>query len=316
MRFLHLSTDDTAYVKATHNDQNNSVFNAFLQDELKFLSDRLRLTLGVKLEYTDYGDFSAQPTARVSYDVTPRENVWASVSRTVGTPSIWQRDLRADGPLLLLTRTRLTGSNDAEDESSMAYEAGYRSELTERLHVDVAVFRNDYHNVLTPKLDRLKVELLPLPRLIVPFTWTNATDATNMGIEVAAEYRPVSRLRLRGTYSYLQYNRRLERGVGYTNFGDKLDPRRQAGLQIGVDVSPTVEFDALLRYVDRLPSVQVDEYVNLDLRVGWHPRPDLELTLALQNLLSPSHKEFAPTLIQAPVSEIQRSASFEVKWRF
>ncbi|HUG76083.1 MAG TPA: TonB-dependent receptor [Burkholderiales bacterium] len=35
-------------------------------------------------------------------------------------------------------------------------------------------------------------------------------------------------------------------------------------------------------------------YTALDLRLGWTPRPDLEVSLGLENLLDPGHVEWGP----------------------
>jgi iron complex outermembrane recepter protein len=78
------------------------------------------------------------------------------------------------------------------------------------------------------------------------------------------------------------------------------------------------EFDTVLRYVDNLAEIgrsspSVPSYLTVDLRLGWRPRPDLELQLVGQNLLDNQHPEFG-----APGSrhEIPRSVYGKVTWKF
>src|SRR6202008_740231 len=49
--------------------QNNSVYSAFAQDELKLAKERLRLTLGAKLEHNNYTGFEILPSARAAWNV-------------------------------------------------------------------------------------------------------------------------------------------------------------------------------------------------------------------------------------------------------
>ena len=81
-----------------------------------------------------------------------------------------------------------------------------------------------------------------------------------------------------------------------------------------------VELDARLRFVDELRVVDngrtgtVPEYFSLDLRLGWRPRQNLELSIVGQNLLDNRHPEFG--FPNANRHEIQRSVYGKVTWQF
>ena len=67
--------------------------NLFVQDEVTLIPDRLRLTLGTKLEHNDFTGFELQPGARISWTPHDRHSFWAAISRAVRTPSRTERSL-------------------------------------------------------------------------------------------------------------------------------------------------------------------------------------------------------------------------------
>ena len=68
-----------------------------------------------------------------------------------------------------------------------------------------------------------------------------------------------------------------------------------------------------MRRVGALPNPRVPEYTAVDLRYAWHARPNVELSLTLQNAFDPEH----PELNAAPGrSEIPRSAFLGARWAY
>src|SRR5207237_10810449 len=76
-------------------NRNLQLFSGFLQDEITLLPDRLRLTVGTKLEHNDYSGFEVQPSARIAWTPDDHQTVWAAVSRAVRSPSRIDTDLYA-----------------------------------------------------------------------------------------------------------------------------------------------------------------------------------------------------------------------------
>jgi iron complex outermembrane receptor protein len=62
--------------------------------------------------------------------------------------------------------------------------------------------------------------------------------------------------------------------------------------------------------------VDIDSYVELDLRLGWEAKPGLEFALIGQNLLDNHHREFLPDFISTQPTEVKRSIYGRVTWRF
>jgi len=91
-------------------------------------------------------------------------------------------------------------------------------------------------------------------------------------------------------------------------------PHNQVSLRSLLDLPYRFELDGSFRYVDNLPAPRIDSYVELDLRLGWHATPNIEVAAVGQNLLQGHHAEFG-TEGGAPL-EIQRGVYGKVVWRW
>jgi len=65
--------------------------------------------------------------------------------------------------------------------------------------------------------------------------------------------------------------------------------------------------------VSRIDNQQVPAYGELDVRLGWQPSPELEVSIVGQNLLHDDHAEFG-TLAER--KEIERGVYGKIVWRF
>ena len=70
------------------------------------------------------------------------------------------------------------------------------------------------------------------------------------------------------------------------------------------------------RYVGVLGAFDVPAYVELDARLAWRPRQNLELSLTGQNLIHRRHLEFAPALIFTEATAVERGGFLMVSMRF
>lgn len=92
-------------------------------------------------------------------------------------------------------------------------------------------------------------------------------------------------------------------------------PRQQWQLHSYLDLPQRMNLDAALYHVGGLAEQSVPSYNRLDLRLGWKPRKDVELSLAAQNLTAGRHPEFSSGSGQLS-SEVPRSVYGKVTWRF
>ncbi|UCF90633.1 MAG: TonB-dependent receptor [Desulfobacterales bacterium] len=296
--------------------RDTDLFSAFIQDEITLFPDRLRLTVGSKFEHNDFTGFEIQPNARILWTPAENHSVWAAVSRAIRTPSQGEEDARIINGVVLpdtlfpgspVAFVRLIGSDDFESEELIAYEAGYRFRPIDRLSVDIAGFYNDYDNLRT---------IEP----IGPFTFAadNKMEGETYGVELAADWRPFDWWRLQAAYTYLQMELKLDADSGDSQSERAEDeiPHHQASLRSSLELPANLEMDLWLRYVDELPAQNVDDYVTPDVRVGWKPIKNLEVSLVGQNLLENHHPEFRPEILDTPAAEIERSVYGKITWRF
>jgi iron complex outermembrane receptor protein len=309
-------TTDTPSIALSPLDRTTHLFSTFVQDEIVLVKDRLRLTLGTKLEHNDYTGFEVQPGTRLLWTPTEKQSYWASISRAVRTPS------RAEQDILITQNTptpgvfsTIRGNREFESEKLIAYELGHRIQINQSVSLDTALFFNDYDDLRT-------VEAQPIvfnpPFVTAPFVAGNKLRGETYGVEFSPTWQVTDAWRLQAAYSYLEMQLHLRPGSTDTisEADERRSPRHQISIRSLAELPGNVEFDAALRYVDALPAIQVKSYVELDLRVGWRPVKSLEFSISGLNLLHDHHQEFAPSTIRTQTTEVERSVYGKVTWRF
>lgn len=296
------------------------LFSAFVQDQIRWLDDRLSLTAGARAEYSDQAGFHVQPSLRLAW--TPKDSettLWAAVSRAVNTPSRSEFDGRLDLASIPLATISFAGNGDFKPEELMAYEMGLRSRLRKDLVVDVALFYNDYDRFRSAALKLPYLDLSRrLPSFVFPIVPENNAGALARGVEIALEWEPSTRWRTRLGWSYLNIHvQRHSHGfdpITPNVAGDT--PAHQVFWQNHFDFPNNVALDFEVRHVAELEGLGVDEYTTLDIRAGWKPRDDLLIEIVGQNLLEPSRKEFDTNIISYAVPQIERGVYGSVTWKF
>ncbi len=326
--------DNTEQVRMLESSQSKSVFNTFVQDQINLVPERLRLTLGSKLEHNDYTGFEVEPGARLAWTPTERQTVWASVSRAVRTPSQFEQGSRMEltmlpssPPATPATLLVLEGNDRFNSETLIAYEIGYRVQPHARLSLDLNAFVNSYDG-LRSKLNQLDPSTLPA-YLTVNSTLVNGISGETYGAEIAATWQVRDTWRLSANYSWLEENLRLapEASSGGAQTARLSAPEQQVMLRSSLNLTPRVDFDLGLRFVggfsgsgsglpDDTFSSKVESYFSLDARLAWRVNPNLELSLAGQNLLEEAHREFNPTFLSTVAAQVPRSVFGKVSWRF
>jgi iron complex outermembrane receptor protein len=268
-----------------------------MQDEITLRPDRLRLTLGVKIERNGYSGVEIQPSARLMWTPRAGEGAFLAVTRAVRTPSRDEQDfertalLNPSVPQFL----RLVPNDDFTSEKLVAYEAGYRLRPALPLYVSAAAFVHHVTDILSTEPKEPFVETIPPPsRLILPIVFANGLHGNTHGLEVTADLRPAPWLRWSGGWSWLrvQLTRDADsRDLSQELRGEALSPRHQMQSHVAADLGNRWEADWLLRYVGALPGA-VPAYATSDVRIGLHLRPDVELSVIGRNLHEGSHPEF------------------------
>lgn len=270
--------------------------NVFAQDTFA-VTDDLRLTAGLKVEYSSYTDFEYLPSARLAYDLSDTTLLWAAVSRAVRTPTRFDRDLNAQGVL-----ERAVGF---ESEELIAYEIGYRSQPTPQTSLSVSAFYNDY--------DELRVLGISPDTGLLRFE--NKLEGRTYGVEAWGDYRVLSWWRLSAGANLLKKDLELQPGAVTLALDQHAgnDPEYQLSLRSYMNLTDAVQLDLGLRAVDDLSQPDVPRYVELDARLGWQVTDGVELEIAGLNLLDESHPE---TGAAATRGEVRRSVYLGARVRF
>jgi iron complex outermembrane receptor protein len=278
-------------------------FSGFLQDEIALSENRLRLTLGAKLEHNDYTGFEVEPTARVAWTPDQRHTLWAAISHAVRTPSRIDRDLYSPAT----PPYRIAGGPNVVSENVVAYELGYRQQLSSRLTLGLAAFYNDYGDLRS---------LEPLnPPAPFPIERSSGLLGHSSGAELTLEWQATAAWRLFAGYTALRVHSEAQPGnMDLTSDRNmSRDPNQQFVLRSLLNLSARWELDATVRAVGPISHDNVPGYVEADLHLGWHAAPGWTFSLVGQNLVHDHHAEFNA---QAGRREIPRSVYLQGTWSF
>lgn len=297
-------TRENSFLSFTPSHRNLQTLSGFIQDEISLFGDTLHISLGSKFIKNTYTNVLLQPNLRVTWTPQPTQTVWASVSRTSRLPTRVERDSRRNEEGSGTGFTQLLGNPGSKGELWTVGEVGYRGQLADSLAIDVAAFmssekQGDTEEDVSPGVTR----------------FTNGIHLTLYGGEIAADWKALSWWRLRPAFTYFQARESVDPGKESENESGTT-PNHQLSVRSLMNLTDQMEFDATYRFVDRISALGVGSYHNLDLRLGWHPRKDLEFSIVGQNLLQQHHQEFVPTFIPTASSQIQRGLYGKLTWRF
>ncbi len=316
-RFTHDVVQNAPGLGFTPTRLDHHLLSGFVQDEITLLK-RLTLTLGTKVEHNDYTGLEVEPSARLAWTPTDGQTIWTAVSRAVRAPSRVDRDIRLPTPVAApLVPNLLIGGANFESETVIAYELGYRTQIGSNATASIATFYNVYKDVRSTSVS-------PPPALFgLPLFYANNLEGETYGIELSATYQVLDWWRLRAGWDLLKEDIHVKPGT--TDFNNALnetaDPQQRFSLRSSMDLPHNFGLDAALRWVDSFrynnsgAPATVPSYMELDVRVSWHPTKNLELSIVGQNLLHKHHSEY---VISAPNPQenIQRGVYGKVTWRF
>lgn len=263
--------------------RNMPLYSGFIQDEITFVPDYLKLTIGSKFLHNVFSGFEIQPSARVTWTPDRGHTVWAAVSRAVRIPTRFDSDL--------ITRTI-----QFKSEKVIACELGYRVRPVEQLSLSLATFYNHYNDIRS-----IDTNTIPSP----PIVLANSQRAESWGFELSGNYQAMEWWRIRGGYTY------FEKSIWSTSNKvaplsaefEGVDPRHQFLLQSIMDLPRHLQLDAVARYTDVLPAGtatrRIPAYFSFDVRLAWQFK-QFEVSLVGQNLPEAQH-------IETGTSQIPRS---------
>jgi iron complex outermembrane recepter protein len=309
-RFTHDDVQDAPLVAFVPGTLDQNLYSGFLQDEIE-LRDNLFFTIGSKLEHNDYTGYEYEPSARIKWDVTQKQMIWAAVSRAVRTPSRYDTDLFEPSP----SYGAFLGSSNSNfrSETVIAYEVGYRAQLGQKVSTSLSTFYNDYNHLRSLNFEN---------GTTLPVVFENNLQGDTYGFELTADYQVLDWWRWHGGYDFLKENIFVTPGQTDLDNGlnETADPENQVFLRSLMDLPWRTELDTAFRWIDTVHNNNggtpgtVPAYAEMDVRLAWHATKNLEISVVGQNLLHDQHPEAGyPNSSQ---EQIIRSIFGKVAWSF
>jgi iron complex outermembrane receptor protein len=123
---------NSASVTYDPSDNVRQLFSAFVQDEIALDPNRVYLTVGLRLEHNEYTGLVALPDARLAWQPTPHQTLWAAVSSAKRTPASGDFADQVTGAVLpgsggVPISLALEGNPNFQNERLLAEQAGYRA---------------------------------------------------------------------------------------------------------------------------------------------------------------------------------------------
>lgn len=304
----------------------DKLFSGFVQDKITLAPEEWFLTLGSKFEHNDYSGFEVQPSGKLQWHPNNNQMVWGSISRAVRTPSRLEQDLDIlltavppSAALPVPAGVSLVANPDFDSEELIAYELGYRHQVTPAIQFDLATFYNEYDKlaanaILTPRIVDNGIDPL---HFLIPVEISNMTQGETYGAEMTVNWQATDTLDLSASYSYLNVvlDGPPESIALESEVAEGQSPHHQFTMRSMWEMTDTMSLDSALHYVSSLSALSVDNYWRLDLHWNWRLDERLELSLVGQNLLDDAHQEFSvPT--NGNATEIERSLYGKLTWRF
>jgi len=299
-RLMHDAVTNSAGLAFLPNVRPLTLINGFLQDSIA-LHERLKLTLGTRLESNSYTGLEVQPNVRLAWKFRDDALLWAAVSRVVRTPSRLDTDLFAPNQAPFL----IAGGPNFKSEKLIASEVGYRAQLTSQASFSVSTFYNVYDDLRS---------IEPGPSGALPFTFTNKMKGYTYGVETWGSYRVFDWWRMSAGYNYLKEKLGFDTDSRDSNtaaLGN--DPAHQFSVRSAINLPHNLDWDVGLRVIGALASPDVRNYVTLDTRLGWTFMKGVELSLIGYNLLDHDHPEFGAATSR---SEVARAFYAKIVWSY
>jgi iron complex outermembrane receptor protein len=318
-RYIDLATTNTITMQLA--PERSHIVNAFAEDEFA-LARRLKLTVGARLEYDAVRGVALSPSSRMIWEASPRQRIWAALSRARRTPTVVDQSIRINLasmpgqglPILI----GFVGNPDYAVEKLTQAEVGYRLRVGSTASIDVTAFRGRYDHLPTLEPQAPVFEATPGPaHVLVAQQFANLMEATTKGLELSAHWSPHPIWQLDASYTALQltpYVDATSQDAMAATF-DGNAPRRQWQVHSTTQIGARTQVQAAVYRVGALQQLQVPAYTRLDTYIEFKLGRGFAAIVSGRNLLDASHAEFASAQALAG-SSVPRSARVQLRWQF
>jgi iron complex outermembrane receptor protein len=294
-----------------------NLVTGFAQYELEIVPERFRIIAGSKIERNYFSGFEYQPQMRAVWTPSKTQSVWGSVSRAVRTPVRSDHDVQFLVPVGnsggLPVFLHYIGNPNLQSEHLRAYELGYRFHAASAVSFDLALYYNDYNNLIVqaPPVTQVLPTAIFLNALTI-----NGPKAQTHGAELSAKWRPVAHWLLSAGVTELRGSANAAEANSHHLFN----------LQSRLDLSQKIEFDSALYHYSALPlqenplNLQFPPRGNpnlnrVDIGVAWHINQQCTLAAWGRNLQSDNHVESLDSIVAGVADEVPRSVVLKFLWR-
>jgi iron complex outermembrane receptor protein len=297
-------------------------YSSFVEDEIR-LASSLWLTAGSKFEHNVYTGFQTEPSLRMVWSPPQgRRAAWVAASRAMRQPSRQDTDIQItlfQAPVApgIVQIGRLFGNPRLPNEEVRDYEAGYRSNFTRNLSLDVTAFLSFYRHLATFEPLPLQYAFGTTLQIIAPYVYDSKSSATNYGGEAALNWTINSHWRISPGYAHLHAALHMDptsQGVPSSPLSTAF-PTNMLQMRSDFNLTRNTQFDQSLYYTARLPGSTIPGHARLDLRFARRLSESAEFSVAGQNLLRPRTFEFGNSY-GVTGTEAVRSVFASVTWKF
>jgi iron complex outermembrane receptor protein len=303
------------------------LFTFFVQDAITLVPDRVLLTVGTKIENSYFSGVGIQPSVRLAWSPSRRLSFWTAVSRATRSPARADAGLNAglaafpdpsgsSTPFEVI----LSGHPEIMSEHVVAYETGFRTQLTERLSIDLSTFFNCYDHLesLEPAPGFLQSSPAPV-RFVLPVVFQNLMYGTTEGGEISTNFKLTDRWTLSPSYALLEihlHTKPTSQDTSSVSNFQGSSPQHQAQIRSHVELFHGLSWDANAYFVSALPVQGVASYTRIDTQLKWEFAERGEISLVGQNLAQDHHLESMDISTLVNSSQIKRSAYAKIVWHF
>lgn len=335
--------DPSSLVRVDDPQRTLEVFSAYAQNELAVTPEALRLTVGLKGEWNEFTQLEMQPSVRALWKLDSGRSIWGSAARAVASPSRYRNEMGLDvaGATLngMPALIAIESNPGLQSESVDAVELGFRTRLTEHSTFDLALFSNQYHELIALRAQETELQFLgAMPYLRVPQKWENSGTAHAVGGEAVLDlwfHHRFKRLQL--SYSHLEMDYDIAE-VGATApvplYLERSSPRHQAFATGTVGLGRRLEAQGTLRFRSRIEETQLADLrdafrateadfafpslaaaATCDLGITWNVLPALDVNFVALDLFERDEPEFIDFDFGEASTPVRRSFFLKASWK-
>lgn len=295
------------------------VANVVVRDQFQLAPERLMVSAGVRFDYSTYRRLEYQPSIRLIYTPNPKASVWLAVSRAIGMPGRFHRDLSIDEGVLSVSGFPVAvtahGSKSIRSLVEWSAEMGSRLQVGQRWSVDASAFWSDYARlqaVEAPLLPTVSFDGLRL-RLSAQLNVNDAGAGRTYGGEIWGTWQVRDGWRLIPSYSYLNETLWLPASsrVNYLWAARPQTIPHQAQLRSQHDLTRTLRLDVMARARSGNEYLAAPAAVLIGARLAWRPWRSGEMSLSGDNL---SDRRIIEAYPMAPHIAIPVRRTFRIGW--